>query len=346
MRGCRIVDRRTARRRGEDRGVEWLRNWRRRLADAAESWAAVRSRLLPVLRSVTMPVGHPEMRPPLRRPALPFLAEMVVLDQPASMVYLGADRVRAWGVSVDEVFDTARRNLARRSRRPDGPSPKRPVMLRFVDDGNAYWTSHLLLDGWLAGLARRVGGRPVAFAPDRSTLIVVADGSDALPSLFDMIEADYVRETRAISPVGYVSDDNGRTVPYDAPPGHPLHHFVRRAERILGAREYAHQRSALDGRFAGAELVELSLSAPSDGSVFTTANWPRGRSLLLPRADFVVFVSGSGESPFVVPWPEAIEHASMRPVRDLDPIRYRVDDWPDEPALGTLRGVAIPGLHP
>jgi hypothetical protein len=326
--------------------VGWLRKWRSRKQVAPESWAAVRPRLLPVLRGVTMPAGHPSMRPPLRRPAMPFLTEMVVIDQPASMIYLSVERLRNWGVPAEEVFAVARQNLAARLRRPDGPPPDGPVMLRFVDDGDAYWTSCLLLDGWLATLADRVDGRPVAFAPDRSSLIVVADRSEALESLFEMVESDYLREPRAISPMAYVSDDNGRTVPYDAPPGHPLHRKVRRAERILGAREYAHQRALLSGRYAGAELAELSLAVPPGGSIFTTAVWPRARSVLLPRADFVAFVSDAGDEPFVVPWPEAVEHALLRPIGGLEPARYRVDDWPAEPALATLRGVAIPDLHP
>ena len=48
----------------------WLRVWRDRRRAAPESWAAVRSTLLPVLRGVTMPAGHPDLRPPLRRPAV------------------------------------------------------------------------------------------------------------------------------------------------------------------------------------------------------------------------------------------------------------------------------------
>jgi hypothetical protein len=275
---------------------------------------------------------------------MPFLAEMVVIDQPSSMIYLGMDRPRTWGIPPEEVFAVARRNLAVRLRPPDGPPPEGPVMLRFVDDGDAYWSSCLLLDGWLAGLGDRVDGRPVAFVPDRSSLIVVADRSEALESLFEMVESDYLREPRAISPMAYVSDDNGRTVPYDAPPGHPLHHRVRRAERILGAREYAHQRAMLSGRYAGAELAELSLMTPADGSVFTTAVWPRARSVLLPRADFVSFESDMGDPPFLVPWPEAVEHALLRPMGGLEPTRYRVDDWPAEPALGTLRALSFPSI--
>ena len=108
-----------------------------------------------------------------------------------------------------------------------------PVVVQFMDDGDAYWTSHLLLDGWLARLAEQVGGVPVAFAPERGTLIVAADGSAHLPVLFAQAEQVYVSSPRAITPMAYVSDEHGRTVPYAAPEGHPLHQCVLRAEAVL-----------------------------------------------------------------------------------------------------------------
>ncbi len=104
-------------------------------------------------------------------------------------------------------------------------------MVRFVDDGDAYWTSHLLLDA-LAGAARRAGRRrPVAFAPERGTLLVTADGSEHLRGLFAQAEEIYAKSSRPITPMAYASDAHGCTVPYTAPPGHPLHRAVQRAER-------------------------------------------------------------------------------------------------------------------
>lgn len=306
----------------------------------SESWRQVRDKLRPVLRGVTVATGRPGAPPPLRRPAMPYLSEMVVVDEPTAMAYVGERQLGVWRVTAEEVFETARRNLARITAPPAGEPPDGPVMLRFVESGDAYWSSHLLLDGWLASLAERVGGRPVAFVPDRESLIVVADEPDVLEKLFDMIEADYLDAPRAISPVPYVSDVTGRTVPYDAPPGHPLSACVRRAERLVAAQEYAAQRAGLSGRFRGAELAELTLAARPDGSTFTATTWASEGVALLPLADFVGF-AGTDGGLFFVPWPEVVEHVPLRPAPMLDPARYRVMGWPDGPTLTVLRAAAV-----
>lgn len=312
----------------------------RRAARPGTPWRQVRPRLRPVLRTETTGAGPGEPGRVLRVPATPYLVETVVVDGPGSPGYVGADRLAEWGVTAAEVFAAARDNLARRTPRPQGSPPDGPVMLRFVEDGHSYWSSCLLLDGWLAGLADRVAGHPVAFVPDAETLIVVADDPAVIEPLFDMIEVDYATATRAISPVPYVSDVNGRTVPYDAPPGHPLHHRVRRAERLLAVREYARQGELLAAGHDGAALAQLTLTAHPDGPTFTATTWPSQGSALLPHADLVAFASADGEL-FHVPWAEVVEHAPLAPVADLRPSRYLVDGWPQGPALGALRAAAV-----
>ena len=182
-----------------------------------KDWQQVCPMLRPVLRGGVPAAG---VGAPLRRPALPFLHEFVVVDQPDTMTYVAADQLAGWGVSADEVFRAARGNLSGAVLRSVATEP---TVVQFMDDGDAYWTSHLLLDGWLARLAEQVGGVPVAFAPERGTLIVAADGSAHLPDLFGQAELAYLTSPRAITPMAYVSDERGRTVPYRAPKGHPMH---------------------------------------------------------------------------------------------------------------------------
>src|SRR5689334_8525708 len=152
---------------------------------------------------------------PLRRPVLPFLSEFVVVDQPDTMTYVAPEQPAGWGVSAEEVFAAARANLSGAVLQGTATAP---VVVRFVDDGDAYWTSHLLLEHWLGRLAGQVGGVPVAFAPERGTLLVTADGSDHLRGLFAQAEEIYARSSRPITPMAYVSDADGCTVPYTARP--------------------------------------------------------------------------------------------------------------------------------
>jgi hypothetical protein len=266
-------------------------------------WQDVRSMLRPVLRGRTLA----DIGTPIRRPALPFLAEFVVVDRPDTMTYVAADQLPGWGVSADDVFAAARANLS--GAVLQGVADE-PVVVQFVDDGDSYWTSHLLLVGWLARLADQVGGVPVAFAPERGTLLVTADGSRFLPDLFAQAEKVYATSPRAITPMAYVSDEHGHTVPYAAPRGHPLHECVQRAEAVLTVQEYSRQARLLD------DAADLLLV---DGSR-TRALWPRDEPTLLPEADEVLVGTT------VTPWADVLPR--LAPEEDLDPPRWRGNHWP------------------
>jgi hypothetical protein len=279
-----------------------------RMPGMPADWAAARPLIRPVLRGATaIPAG---VSAPLRRPALPFLAEYVVVDQPDTMTYVSADQLAEWGVTAPEVFEAGRENLS--GAVLQGVAVE-PTVVQFMDDGDAYWTSHLLLDGWLARLSGQVGGVPVAFAPERGTLIVTADGSAHLPGLFAQVENAYAASPRAISPMAYVSDDHGRTVPYGAPDGHPMHECVRRAEAVLATTEYARQQPA-------ESMAELQIAGSEPEGWRTQVIWPRDEPALLPRADEILI----GDR--IVPWTDVEPHLTAVP--GLDPPRWRAESWP------------------
>lgn len=284
--------------------------------DLPFAWEQVCPRLRPVLRGITPASGGAAVDAPLRRPALPFLAEFVVVDQPDTMTYVAADHLAGWGVTADEVFAAARTNLSVSVRQPPADAP---VVLRFVDDGDTYWTSHLLVDGWLAGLAEQVGGVPVAFAPERGTLLVTADGSDHLPALFALAEETYTASPRAITPMAYVSGPEKRTIAYPAPAGHPLHHHVQRAQALLAVHEYAHQARLLADRFA--VPAPLVLTGSAEQGWRTRAVWDRDGEALLPEADEVLVGASA-----VLPWATVVRHLTPLPVHD--PPRWYGSCWP------------------
>jgi hypothetical protein len=298
-------------------------------AGVPRTWADARGLLRPVLRG-----GTPGSS--LCRPVLPFLSEFVVIDQPDTMTYVAPDQPAAWGVTADDVFAAARANLS--GAVLQGVATE-PVVVRFVDDGDAYWTSHLLLQHWLEQLAGQVGGTPVAFAPERGTLLVTADGSDHLRGLFAQAEEIYAKTSRPISPMAYASGADGCVTAYAAPPGHPLHRVVERAERVLAVEEYARQAVRLaeavalpvDGssarrrKAAPAHAAELQLVGSEEKGWRTRAIWDRDEPVLLPAADEVQI----GDE--VCPWPEVTARLSRVP--GLDPPRWTADHWP-APRLG------------
>lgn len=327
----------------------------RRLVDAVlgatgiQPWMLARDKLRPVLRAVTFGLGvAKDSMEYLSRPVLPFLVEAVVVDEPTSMAYVNQRHLATWGVSADEVFATARANLAARAPRLDGPPVTRPTVLRFVESGDTYVTSLLLVDGFLAGLSPRIGGRPVAFVPDRDSLIVVGDDSGLLTSVYGMVEEQYQQAPRSISPVGYTVDDRGAVVPFSAPAGSELAQVVHRAEVLLAATEYAAQKAALEAdherRGIDVFVGSLMVATRPGADTVSIAVWAEDCDTLLPRADVIAFPldgSGDGGKPLTVPFDVVAREASLVPEPDYNPPRYRVTRWPDEAVMARLRAHAI-----
>ncbi|MBX6749097.1 MAG: hypothetical protein IRY85_05400 [Micromonosporaceae bacterium] len=327
----------------------------RRLVDTVlgstglQPWVPARGKLRPVLRAATFGLGIANGSVGyLSRPALPFLVEAVVVDEPTSMAYVNQRQLAEWGVTADEVFATARANLAAQVPRADEPPATGPAMLRFVETGDAYVTSMLLVDGFLAGLAPRVGGRPVAFVPDRDTLIVVGEHPGLLATVYGMVEEQYRQAPRSVSPVGYTVDDRGAVVPYTAPAGTELDRVVHRAEVLLAATEYAaqktaldadHERQGIDDVFVGSLLV----AERPDSSTVSITVWAGDGDVLLPQADVVAFPPADldGSPPLTVPFDVVAREASLVPEPDYNPPRYRVTRWPDETVMARLVAHAV-----
>jgi len=312
-----------------------------------QGWDAVRPRLRPVLRGAAFGQGMSNGDGTLlSRPAMPYLVELVVVDEPTSMAYVFEHHARDWGVDREEIFSTAHANLMPHADSATaGEHRSGPTMIRFVDTGDAYFTSMLLVDGFLAQLAPRVGGQPVAFIPDKDTLTVLAgDNPDALAELYEMMENEYRGAVRSLSPVGYTIDDHARVVPYRTTEPGLLANRVHRAEVMLAAAEYNGQKEALDARHErdGVDIFVATVMAVErpDGSTFSVSVWTDECDTLLPETDHVFFQSPDREA-FAVPWPIVAAEASFAREPGLTPPRFRVRSWPDEPVLARLRAESI-----
>ncbi len=309
-----------------------------------ETWDTVRDSLRPVLRSATFGLGAPaSAKRLLARPALPYLREYVVIDTETAMAYVLTDSVAQWGVTADHVFATAHENLHARSSLPEDSAEDGPRIMRFIDSGDDYFASMILLEGWLAGLAPRVGGRPIAFVPDNNTLIVTNDDPTRLGALLELVEREYHEAARSISPVAYTVDGAAAVIPYPAGPGHPVRQRVHRATVMLAAAEYgaqkhwtekAHERDGTD-----IYVAEFTVGQRADESRFSYAVWPADVDTLLPQADYVAFAKGE-EEVFWVKWASLTEFIGLIPVEDMNPTRFRVSQWPDPSIVDKLRARA------
>jgi hypothetical protein len=316
-------------------------------AATVTDWEFVAPRLRPVLGPVHRTGRH------LARAFLPFVDELVVVDHPGGTRYVLADDPARWGVDPAALFDRARRNLVDRARpdraghdpaSPDRAGPDRPgpvpqptpvtvdqrTILRVPD------TAHLVLDGWLAGLGRTLGARPVAFIADGSTLTVVGDEPDAVAGLLELAEKEYLESAQTISPQAYTVDGEGRVVPYTVPDGDPLYAALHRSEVLLASAEYAAQRE----NHRDAVLAPYSMGQRDDGSVYSISVWGHTVDTLLPETEYVAVVDGARRTS-LVPWDTVVRVTGIEREPGWSPPRYHTRVWPSSVELGALRAAAV-----
>lgn len=301
-------------------------------------WEVIAPLLRPVLRPGTFGMGMGRgLVLQSRSAGVPFLAEYVVIDQPDSMAYVTTNHHDLWGVSAQEVFDTARGNLGRTGL-AEMPSSGQKALVRMVESGDAYWASRLLLAGGLGDLTERVGGRPVAFVPDTSGVVVVVAEDPDLPPIFAMVEKEYREAVRPISPQGYTLDDQGRLTVYQAEPGTAAAVAVHKAELLLAAAEYHSQAEALN--LSEEAFVAKLIVADGADRTFSVASWADGVDTLLPRAEYIAF-SGENAEPFYTSWDSVVAEVQLTPVQGLRPERYRARTWPSAEVMTRLRANAV-----
>ncbi|MEV6216476.1 hypothetical protein [Nocardia sp. NPDC051833] len=316
--------------------------------DVPGDWESVRPMLRSVLRPVTLGQDGPR---PLHRAAFPFIDEIVVVDLPRTRSFVSVDQVASWGVDAEQVFAAARDNLTALSK---PGSPAELQILRFVEDGDSYFASWLLVPGWLAGYA---GGeaRPVAFIAENDSLLVVPDDPELLVEVFEMIEQQYRDAARPVSPQGYTVDEHGTVVPFDEAGPHPSMPLALRARAGLAATEYSIQTDHLNDVFeeylelpdldiAPAYAATVNYEESSDGA-FTSVVWGEGVEYLLPETDVVRFLrrddNDEVELLCTVPFPTVVEILGLTPLPTIEPTRFEARHWPDPTALARLRAADI-----
>ncbi|WP_194917320.1 hypothetical protein [Catenulispora rubra] len=327
-----------------------------RLADIAalpptpQDWADVQAALRPVLR----PVPADPKFDIVSRPAARYLAEMLVLDTPSAMRYAGRADLKRWGVSADEAFAAAHRNMARtvthsldEARRraaiatAGGTAAAEPI--RLTDNGDAYLTSLPLVQGWLATIQRIAGARPLAFPVSNNTLLLAYETPDAaaLTKAFEVAEREWREASRPISPAPMTVDDDGEVVLYEPPKSHPAHAAVRHAQILLAMDAYGPQTEYLRGVAGSRDPFPAALKGfrSPEGAEVTGASWADDDTSLLPEADLVMF-PGRNEEMLMVPWSVVVQEAGLTPAEGYHPARYVVGGWPDDDVMERMAKLA------
>lgn len=297
------------------------------LPPTPEDWADVQSAVRPVLR----PIPADPKFDIVSRPAARYLAEMLVIDTPSAMRYAGREDLKRWGVSAEQAFDAAHRNMARtvthsldEARRREGST--QPT--RLTDNGDAYLTSLPLVRGWLATLQRLAGARPLAFPVSNNSLLIAyeTDDAEALAQAFEVAEQEWREAARPISPAPLTVDDDGEVVLYQPAKNHPA---VKHAQILLALDAYGPQTEYLRGVAGPDDPFPAALKGlrRPDGTEITTASWADDATSLLPEADLVVFPK-RGEEMLMIPWAIVAQEAGLAQADGYHPARHLVGAWP------------------
>ncbi|WP_157554505.1 hypothetical protein [Nocardia crassostreae] len=321
-------------------------------AERVTGWEGTAGRLRPLVRQA----GSLDMRMEgmrvgdhtVWRPVLPCLMETVVVDQATSMQNLDPGQVAEWGLDFEAVFATARANmgeLALDTVARYEPGAQGGMMYIPDVDGNLYAGSLPLVDGWLAGIGRKAGARPIVFIAQNVGVLVGAEFSDEhVLRLVRAARELYDEAVRSVSPVPYTIDEAGRLTPYQVPRDHSAWQEIRAAESTLAAavygQQYGHLRADLDAYLTEDYAAKLMHVRRPDGVETTLSPWTDTVPTLLPRVNNVTLTNVETGDTFGVTWETLSAAVDLRPVEGIYPPRYRVEYHPDEEVMAWLRASA------
>lgn len=317
------------------------------------TWEAARDALLPVIRGATYGIPSPEEIPVamrgavaesqfIRRPFLPYLDVLAVVDQPTAMTFVTRSMLKRWNVGLDEVFAAALGRVSVLSPNVE-LYDKTHGNLWIVSTNDTYESSRLLIPSWLASFRDKVEGNPVAIVPERGMVMV---GGDARPEMIERLavtaEKEFMASGRGISCGLYTVDEEHVVVPYRPAPDSPLSTDVCIAHEKLAKFEYDQQKRLLDalpGHTDEVFVATYMVFKLTNDAVRSTSSWTRGVPTFLPRTERVALVTlnreeTAAETTTSVPFEAVAERLNLVP--DLHPPRFRTGAFPDENELRAL----------
>lgn len=315
------------------------------------SFAAARTRLLPVLRAksylgtlarMARADGN-DMGEQASRPFSRDTVVMLVHDTEHAMQSVPAKTLDEWGVSFDDACQAALDNLRDISvAKFDRIAPD----LVVSDWNDSYDSSRVLLPDVLhqAGL----GAAPVFMIPTRGRLLAASSANAAaMAQMVDVAHAVVQDEGRLVSARMYRLE--GRTAVEFVPDDPAVAANLKRLDMTFLGDDYAQQKAELDRihERAGIDLFVATYAVyEMNGEPVSVSTLGEGVDTLLPKTDAIAFVAQSEDDGKqrirVVKWEDAWPVLGASMVRqDDDPERYRISVFPPEHVLQ-----ALPALSP
>ena len=324
----------------------WVRNWFSVLRDMPEDFEDVRPDLLPIVRSrshfeLNQLRSLVETGTPISWPYVPLgehFGVALVYDLPDAMRSIPQANLDAWGLTLYEVLEIARQNLAALPAKFIGPQSGDGVYLSVTGDN--YDASRILSQELIEQF--QVKGDPVAMIANRDSLIVAGAEDEAGLGAMIKMAGEALEQPRPISSVA-VRFDGQEWVHWLPDAEHPLYKDFRHFFFNTLGRDYAEQKELLDRLHAKTKtkifVATFNVVQDPQGRLLSYAIWTETVETWLPETDLVVFGGMDGE-PTMVPWSEAMEEVGhMVEAQDIYPPRYCVREFPTAEQLARMGSV-------
>ena len=267
----------------------------------------------------------------------------LVHDCPSQVSYISQATLEKWGSSFEELLPRAVTNLTRLTPEPFQPLQDGVYYSHYADTHDC---SRLLVTHRVQ--ACRLKGRPVAFTPNRNTLVLTGEDDVEGLALSLKFVQEALKEPRPL-PVFALILDGEEWQLWDVPAEHPCKDDLSNQMLISMADIYGEQKALLEKKFEkeGHDVFVASLTILSDEKVkryFSICVWSEGVPTYLPESDRVVFVESIKGKPGKVLLTATF--ASVLSVmgdemkfHDMYPPRYFVEKFPTAEQLERIRAL-------
>lgn len=266
------------------------------------------------------------------------LAAHLAYELPSSVTEIGPDRLTAWGLTFDQLFERAKENLRVASAAAWEEATPGVYVSPFHDSLDA---TRIVLPELFASM--KLKGKPVLIAPTHDIVFVTGDEDVEGLQQVGIWTEEALLEPRAHTAIAFRLVD-GKWERWLPPRGHPAFAKLKLLALQTTASAYSRQKEVLEALLEsnGHEILVATLRAfraPS-GDVFTACAWQDGLEALLPQTDRIDFVRpGPGNTPSSAKvWSTTFDIARktlgdlMQPIGDL-PERWRVKGFPTDAQL-------------
>ncbi len=267
----------------------------------------------------------------------------LVHDSPSQVSYISAATLEKWGTTFEELLPRAVTNLTRLTPEPFQPLQDGVYYSHYADthDCSRLFVMHRVQ-------ACRLKGRPVAFTPNRDTLVLTGeDDVDGLALSLKFVQ-EALKEPRPM-PVFPLILDGEEWRLWDVPAEHPCKDELSNQMLISMADIYGEQKALLEKKFEKEEhdVFVASLTILSDEKVkryFSMGVWSEGVPTYLPISDRVAFVAsvkGTPENVLLTATFASVLSvmADEMKFHDMYPPRYFVEKFPTTEQLERIRAL-------